>query len=109
MSGFTRVCWLDDLDEGKMLEVEVEGEPVAIICSEDSVFALRNVCSHAQVPLTEGEVDGYEIECWMHGARFDLRTGESLNMPTPPVPVYDVRIDGEDVLVSLDSESLKES
>jgi 3-phenylpropionate/trans-cinnamate dioxygenase ferredoxin component len=102
MSGFTRVCALDDLDEGKMLEVEVDGEPVAIICSEDSVFAIRNVCSHAAVPLTEGEVDGYEIECWMHGACFDLRTGECLNMPVPPVPVYQVKVEGDDVLVSVE-------
>jgi 3-phenylpropionate/trans-cinnamate dioxygenase ferredoxin subunit len=103
---FTRVCSLDDLEEGKKLAVEVDGEPVAIVCSEDSVFAIRDMCSHASVPLSEGEVDGYTIECWMHGSCFDLRTGEPLNLPANvPVPVYPVKIDGADVLVSIDDEN----
>jgi 3-phenylpropionate/trans-cinnamate dioxygenase ferredoxin subunit len=103
---WTRVCSLDDLEEGKKLAVEVDGEPVAIVCSEDSVFAIRDMCSHASVPLSEGEVDGYTIECWMHGSCFDLRTGEPLNLPANvPVPVYPVKIDGADVLVSIDDEN----
>ena len=54
MSGFHRVCSIFDLDEGKVVTAEVEGEPVAIVSSQDSVFAIRNVCSHASVPLSEG-------------------------------------------------------
>ena len=103
MSDFKRACALSDLSEGESLAVEIDGEPVAIIRTEGEVFAIRDVCSHAEVPLTEGEVDGYTIECWLHGSCFDVRTGEPTNMPaTVPVPVYPVKIEGDDVLVSIE-------
>jgi 3-phenylpropionate/trans-cinnamate dioxygenase ferredoxin subunit len=54
------------------------------------------------VPLSDGEVDGYTVECWLHGSCFDLRTGRPTAMPaTAPVPVYPVKIEGDDVLVSI--------
>jgi 3-phenylpropionate/trans-cinnamate dioxygenase ferredoxin subunit len=100
---FKRACALSDLSEGESLAVDLEGEPVAIVRTEGEVFAIRDVCSHAEVPLTEGEVDGYTIECWLHGSCFDLRTGKPTNMPaTVPVPVYPVKIEGDDVLVSIE-------
>ena len=103
MSDFKRACALSDLSEGESLAVEIDGEPVAIVATEGEVFAIRDVCSHAEVPLTEGEVDGYTIECWLHGSCFDVRTGEPTNMPaTVPVPVYPVKIEGDDVLVSIE-------
>ena len=103
MSGFHRVCSIFDLDEGKVLTAEVEGEPVAIVCAQDSVFAIRDVCSHASVPLSEGAVEDCSIECWLHGSRFDLRTGKPLGPPaTKWVPVYTVTIEGEDVLVAIE-------
>ena len=103
MSDFKRACALSDLSEGESLAVENDGEPVAIVRTEGEVFAIRDVCSHAEVPLTEGEVDGYTIECWLHGSCFDVRTGEPTNMPaTVPVPVYPVKIEGDDVLVSIE-------
>jgi 3-phenylpropionate/trans-cinnamate dioxygenase ferredoxin subunit len=100
---FKRACALSDLSEGGSLAVEMEGEPVAIVRTEGEVFAIRDVCSHAEVPLTEGEVDGYTIECWLHGSCFDVRTGAPTNLPaTEPVPVYPVKIEGDDVLVSIE-------
>ena len=100
---FKRACALSDLSEGQSLAVEMEGEPVAIVRTEGEVFAIRDVCSHAEVPLTEGEVDGHTIECWLHGSCFDVRTGEPTNLPaTEPVPVYPVKIEGDDVLVSIE-------
>ena len=103
MSDFKKACALSDLSEGESLAVEIDGEPVAIVATEGEVFAIRDVCSHAEVPLTEGEVDGYTIECWLHGSCFDVRTGEPTNMPaTVPVPVYPVKIEGDDVLVSIE-------
>jgi 3-phenylpropionate/trans-cinnamate dioxygenase ferredoxin component len=55
-------------------------------------------------------VDGYTIECWLHGSCFDVRTGEPTNLPaTEPVPVYPVKIQGDDVLVSLNDEKAVES
>ncbi len=71
--------------------------------TEGEVFAIRDVCSHAEVALTEGEVDGYTIECWLHGSCFDLRTGKPTSLPaTAAVPVYPVKIEGDDILVSIE-------
>ena len=65
-------------------------------------YAIRDVCSHADVPLSEGDVEGCAIECWLHGSRFDLRTGKPTGLPAiTPVPVYAVKVEGDDVLVSL--------
>ncbi len=77
---------------------------VALVREGDDVFAIEDECSHAAVALSEGDVEGCTIECWMHGSRFDLRTGKPTGPPaTEPVPVYPVRIDGDDVLIDLDT------
>jgi len=102
VSDFKRACALSDLTDGESLAVEIGGEPVAIVRTEGEVFAIRDVCSHAEVALTEGEVDGYTIECWLHGSCFDVRTGKPTSLPaTVSVPVYPVKIEGDDVLVSM--------
>ena len=99
---FVRVCAVSDLDADTPLAVEVEGEPVAVIHTDGEYFAIRDVCSHADVPLSEGDVEDCSIECWLHGSRFDLRSGKPTGLPAiKPVPVYPVRVDGDDVLVSL--------
>ena len=104
MTTYMRACALSDLTENEPLSVELAGEPVAIVrTGESEVFAIRDVCSHAEVPLSEGEVDGCTIECWLHGSRFDLRTGKPTGMPaTEPVPVYPVKIEDDDVLVAIE-------
>jgi 3-phenylpropionate/trans-cinnamate dioxygenase ferredoxin component len=106
MSKFVRACALSDLTGDEPLAVELYGEPVAVVKACGDVFAIRDVCSHAEVPLSEGEVDGCTLECWLHGSRFDLRSGKPTGMPaTEPVPVYPVKIEGDDVLVAIDQES----
>jgi len=106
MTEYVRACALSDLADGEALGVEVGEEPVAIVRTCGEVFAIRDVCSHAEVPLSEGEIDGRTIECWLHGSRFDLRTGKPTGMPaTEPVPVYPVKIEGDDVLVDINQES----
>ena len=102
MSDFERVCSLSDLPDEGVIGVEVNGEPVAVARTGGEVFALRDVCSHAEVPLSEGEIYDHTVECWLHGSCFDLRTGRPTAMPaTVPVPVYPVKIEGDDVLVSI--------
>jgi 3-phenylpropionate/trans-cinnamate dioxygenase ferredoxin subunit len=99
---FERVCALDDVPAMGALAVEVDGEPVAVVRSNGDVFAILDVCSHADVPLSEGEVEDCEIECWLHGSRFDLRTGKPSGPPASvPVPVFPVRVQGGDVLVDV--------
>src|ERR1019366_20279 len=105
MSGnqeFTRACALSEVAEGGAIGVGVAGEPVALARAEGEVYAIRDVCSHAEVPLSEGEVYDHTIECWLHGSCFDLRTGKPTGYPaTGSAPVYPDKIEGDDVYVAL--------
>ncbi|HEY0934536.1 MAG TPA: non-heme iron oxygenase ferredoxin subunit [Trebonia sp.] len=99
---FVRACAVSDLKDGGAVSVELGGDEIAIVKTGDEIFAIRDWCSHAAVPLSEGEVVGTTIECWLHGSCFDLRTGRPTSMPaTVPVPVYPVKVEGDDVLVSI--------
>ena len=80
----------------------VDGTDVVLVRTEGDVFAISALCSHAAVPLVDGDVEKCALECYMHGAMFDLHTGKPLSLPaTEPVPVYPVTIDGDDVLVDV--------
>ncbi|MFG2190979.1 non-heme iron oxygenase ferredoxin subunit [Streptomyces sp. NPDC048639] len=106
VEGFVRVCALSELEEDTPTRVELGGVPVSVVSTEGEVFAIHDICSHANVSLSEGEVDDCTIECWLHGSRFDLRSGKPSGLPaTRPVPVYPVKIEGDDVLVSVTQES----
>ncbi|AJP01470.1 non-heme iron oxygenase ferredoxin subunit [Streptomyces leeuwenhoekii] len=103
---FVRACGLSELEEDTPKRVELDGTPVSLVQTGGEVFAIHDICSHANVSLSEGEVDDCHIECWLHGSRFDLRSGKPDSLPaTRPVPVYPVKIEGDDVLVSLTQES----
>lgn len=107
---FVRACALAELKADSALAVEVDGEDVAVVRSGDEYFAIADLCSHAAVPLSEGDVEDGEIECYLHGSTFDLKTGRPLSLPaTEPVAVYRCRVvDGEvlvDVSQPLDPES----
>ena len=105
LSAFVRACAVSELPEEGVIGVDLNGTPVAVVCAEGEIFALRDVCSHAEVALSEGEVYDHTIECWLHGSCFDLRTGDPTGPPaTKPVPTYSVKIDGDDVLVSLGAQ-----
>jgi 3-phenylpropionate/trans-cinnamate dioxygenase ferredoxin subunit len=85
-------------------QVEVDGHTVAIIRIGDDFYALGDTCSHADVSLSEGmvEADDLTIECWKHGAQFRVTDGVPVTLPaTRPVPVYDIRVDGDDVIVTI--------
>ena len=99
-----RVCALADLAPGTATRFDVGARAVAVIRIGDDVYAIGDTCSHAEISLSEGEVDGCTLECYMHGSRFDLRTGFPLELPaTVPVPVYPVRLDGDSVFVDPDN------
>jgi 3-phenylpropionate/trans-cinnamate dioxygenase ferredoxin subunit len=100
---FSQVCALSDVPQPGALALNLDGTPVAIVRTKDGeVFAIHDECSHASVPLSEGEVDGCTLECWLHGSRFDLRTGKPSGPPAvEPVPTYPVRVEGDAVLVDL--------
>ena len=93
---FIEACRLADVPPGGSLKVDLAGTSVAIVRTAEGVFAIRDACSHADVLLSEGEVEGCTIECWLHGSQFDLRTGSPLTLPAVvAVPVYEVRLRGE--------------
>jgi len=95
---YQRVCAAADVAQGSVVAVEVSGTPVALVHAGDGAFyAVYDECSHAQIALSEGEVDDCTLECWLHGSRFDLRTGQPTGLPaTEPVVVYPVQVrDGE--------------
>jgi Ferredoxin subunits of nitrite reductase and ring-hydroxylating dioxygenases len=104
----TRVCALSELEQDAAIRVEVGGVPMAVVLdSSGEVHAIGDVCTHGDISLSEGFVDGDTLECWAHGSAFSLRTGRPLNLPAyEPVPVYVVEIDGDDVLI--DPEIVKE-
>ncbi|ACQ80589.1 Rieske (2Fe-2S) domain protein [Beutenbergia cavernae DSM 12333] len=100
-----------DVPPGTAVRVELDAADgslveVAVVCADDgSIHAISDVCSHGQVSLSEGEIEGCTVECWLHGSVFDLRTGQPLGLPaTRPVPVYPVTIDGEEILVDVDNQ-----
>lgn len=103
--GEQRICTLAELVPGTAQRFDVGGRPVAVVRCGDDVYAIGDTCSHADVSLSEGEVlcAEKEIECWKHGSTFSLESGEPQTLPaTQPVPTYDVRLDGEDVVISYD-------
>jgi len=104
---FEKATLVEEVPKGSVLAVEVDGTPVALVHAEDDQFyAIYNECSHAAVALSEGEVDGCTLECWLHGSRFDLRTGQPTGLPaTEPVPVYPVEVRDGEVFVNVNGEA----
>ena len=102
MSDYAFACRVADLADESAIGVEIDGIPVCLAKSEGEIFAISDVCSHADIPLSEGDVADGTVECWLHGSRFDLRSGRPTGLPAnQPVPTYPVKIDGDDVLVAV--------
>ena len=100
--GFKAVCSLSDLTEAEPRKEVVNGTTIAVVLSDGEVFAINDTCSHGQVSLAEGEVEGCLLECWLHGSQFDLRTGAPVSLPaTDPVPVYPVKVEDNTVFVQI--------
>jgi 3-phenylpropionate/trans-cinnamate dioxygenase ferredoxin component len=98
-----RICALSDLVDGAAAKFEVGKHVVAVVRIGDSVYAIGNRCSHADVSLSDGEVDcdTKELECVRHGSAFSLETGRPNTLPaTQPVPVFVAEVRGDDVFVS---------
>jgi 3-phenylpropionate/trans-cinnamate dioxygenase ferredoxin subunit len=99
---FARACSVDEVVAGKPHPVTVDDVDVALVRDGDAFYAIRDECSHANIPLSEGDLDGCLIECWLHGSTFDLRTGEPTTLPAfEPVPIYPVRVEGDEVHVDV--------
>ncbi|KRB73963.1 2Fe-2S ferredoxin [Nocardioides sp. Root190] len=101
---FERACALADVPTDEALAVTIDRYDVAIARDGEEVFALQDLCSHAAVSLSEGEVANCTIECWLHGSTFDLRTGKPTTFPaTEPVATFPVEVRGDDVYVDVET------
>ena len=96
-----RVCSVADLGENTAQKVVLDGVAIAVVKDANGdVFAIGDVCTHGDISLSEGFVEGQTLECWAHGSKFDLCTGKPLNLPAyEPVPVYAVTITDGDVFI----------
>ena len=99
-----RACSVNDVKPGTATRVDIEGHRLSVVRIDDDWYVVGDECSHEDYSLSEGDVweDEREIECPKHGSTFSLETGDPQTLPaTQPVPVYEVRVDGDDVLVTL--------
>jgi 3-phenylpropionate/trans-cinnamate dioxygenase ferredoxin subunit len=99
---FELVGRADEVAKGSAVSVEVGGIDIAVVHADDDQFyAVRDECSHASIPLSEGDIDGCTLECWLHGSRFDLHTGEPTGLPAvEPVATFPVEVRDGDIYVS---------
>ncbi len=93
---------LDSIIEGKPVKINKGGKDICVARVGNEVFAIEDNCSHQDAALAEGEQTGYKIECWLHAAEFDLRTGEALTPPAvQPIKTYPVTVNGNNVVVEI--------
>ncbi|TWU07125.1 hypothetical protein CA54_55300 [Symmachiella macrocystis] len=102
MSEFQRVASVDDIAPGERIAAIVDDVPVLVLRVGDNYYCIEDVCTHDGQPLTDGPLEGNEITCPRHGARFDVTSGAALSMPAfEAVPTYEVKIEDGAVLVSV--------
>ncbi len=104
MTAFETVAKMDEIPDGGMKQVTVKGDVVGLYRVGEEIYAISDFCTHEETYLTEGEFepDEYEVECPLHGSRFDVRDGSVRILPaTKPVATYPVKLEGDLVLVAL--------
>lgn len=103
MPDFVKAISLKELPPGASAQIHVQGRDIALFNVDGQIYAIDDHCSHAEAPLSDGVVHGCEIECPLHGARFDLKTGENLTPPAlEPVDTFEIKIEGDDVYIHTD-------
>ena len=99
---FVKVGKIEDVPPGSAKVYEVNGRPLAVCNVEGDLYAIDDVCTHDEGSLDQGELEGCEIECPRHGARFDVRSGEVTALPAVlPIDTFKVRIQGDDVEIEV--------
>ena len=102
-SGFERVAATSEIPNGSMKEVSVGGIDVMVANVNGTFYALANKCTHAGGPLAKGKLEGFVVQCPLHGSKFDVRTGAVVGPPAQiPERVFGVKVDGNDILVNVD-------
>jgi len=93
------ICSVDAPEVAQPIRVLVEGVPIALVkTAAGTIHAIGDTCTHGDISLSEGFVEGDTLECWAHGSKFSLVTGQPSTLPAyEPVPVYRVELDGDDI------------
>jgi nitrite reductase/ring-hydroxylating ferredoxin subunit len=105
MSEFLKVAEQDELEEGELLPLEVDGELICLAKVDGEVYAFTDNCTHISGPLSDGELSGYVLTCPWHGAQFDIRTGKVLRGPArQDIMTYPVKVEDDSIFVSLPDE-----
>ncbi|MDA1128331.1 MAG: non-heme iron oxygenase ferredoxin subunit [Chloroflexi bacterium] len=99
-AGFVKVAQVSEIKPGEMIVVEVDSEQVLLANINGNIHAMDDICSHAYASLSEGDLNGVEVECPLHGAAFNVTTGVPVSPPaTESIRVYQIQIEGDDILV----------
>jgi ferredoxin-NADP reductase/nitrite reductase/ring-hydroxylating ferredoxin subunit len=107
---FVKAAEIKDIPASKMKEVQVDGENICVANVEGKYYAIGSICTHEGGPLADGTLEGYEVECPWHQSKFDVRTGEVTSPPaSEPEPAYEVKVDGNNILIKKQSKSKSSS
>jgi 3-phenylpropionate/trans-cinnamate dioxygenase ferredoxin component len=105
MADFIKVAALDDVDEGEMYPIEVDGEPVCLTRVDGTIYAFTDNCTHISGPLNEGDLDGCVVTCPWHGAQFNVRNGKVVRGPArQDLYTYPVKVEDNTIFISLPDE-----
>ena len=100
MSEYTKVASLSELSSGEMKMVTLGEEDILLANVDGKIHAVSDLCSHADASLSDGYIEEGEVECPLHGSRFNLTTGEALNLPADEqLKVYEIKVEGDDIFV----------
>lgn len=100
---YVRVAANGDVSEGGMKGIEAGGQEILLVRVDGAVYALDAICNHGYAYLEEGELDGHDVVCPLHGGCFDVRTGSATQAPcVDPLRTFPVRVDGDDILVGIE-------
>lgn len=103
MSEWVRVAAVEECPKGALLGVEAGEHRIVLAHVDGSMYALQDRCSHADFPLSDGELDGTELECIHHGAKFDVTSGKAIQFPAiRPVRAFPVEIRDSDIFVQVE-------
>jgi nitrite reductase/ring-hydroxylating ferredoxin subunit len=108
LTGFIRVASVKDVSEGEMIGVKVNEKEIMIANLSGRFYAIGNRCTHMKCLLSKGTIEEGKVICPCHFACFDLKTGEGFwgreigAIPLKPVPIYEVKVQGEDILIKID-------
>jgi len=101
MGTFVKVAKASDIQEGAGKVIQAQGNAIAVFKVGHEFHAIDNTCKHQGGPLGEGELDGSEVTCPWHGWQYDVKTGDCLTDPSVSQKKYNVKLEGEDVLVEI--------